>query len=110
MMGHKICFNGEIWIIIPKLSQLPLLVRSIDTILILSMLRGPYSLLRMLPQRYASQRQPGLPALCSTATTDGKKTTKAVIFDMGGVLVPSPLLMFKGKIFVTINDKPLKFL
>ena len=22
MMGHKICFNGEIWIIIPKLSFL----------------------------------------------------------------------------------------
>ena len=25
MMGHKICFNEEIWIIIPKLSLLPFL-------------------------------------------------------------------------------------
>ena len=24
MMGHKICYYGEIWIIIPKLSSLPL--------------------------------------------------------------------------------------
>ena len=28
MMGHKICFYGEIWIIIPKLSLLPLLIWS----------------------------------------------------------------------------------
>ena len=28
MMGHKICFEGEIWIIIPKLSLLPLLIWS----------------------------------------------------------------------------------
>ena len=28
MMGHKICFYGEIWIIIPKLSLLPLLILS----------------------------------------------------------------------------------
>ena len=28
MMGHKICFYGEIWLIIPKLSLLPLLVWS----------------------------------------------------------------------------------
>ena len=27
-MGHKICFNGEIWLIIPKLSLLPLLIWS----------------------------------------------------------------------------------
>ena len=26
MMGHKICFYGEIWLIIPKLSLLPLLM------------------------------------------------------------------------------------
>ena len=26
MMGHKICFSGEIWLIIPKLSLLPLLI------------------------------------------------------------------------------------
>ena len=28
MMGHNIHFNGEIWIIIPKLSRLPLLIWS----------------------------------------------------------------------------------
>ena len=28
MMGHKICFYGEIWLIFPKLSLLPLLIRS----------------------------------------------------------------------------------
>ena len=28
MRGHKICFNGEMWIIIPKLSMLPLLIWS----------------------------------------------------------------------------------
>ena len=28
MMGHKICFYGEIWLIIPKLSPLPLLIWS----------------------------------------------------------------------------------
>ena len=28
MMGHKICFYGEIWLIIPKLSLLPLLMWS----------------------------------------------------------------------------------
>ena len=28
MMGHKICFYGEIWRIIPKLSLLPLLIWS----------------------------------------------------------------------------------
>ena len=28
MIGHKICFYGEIWITIPELSQLPLLSRS----------------------------------------------------------------------------------
>ena len=28
MMGHKICFNGKIWKIIPKLSLLPLLIWS----------------------------------------------------------------------------------
>ena len=26
MMGHMICFYGEIWLIIPKLSLLPLLI------------------------------------------------------------------------------------
>ena len=26
MMGHKICFSGEIWLIIPKLSLFPLLI------------------------------------------------------------------------------------
>ena len=28
MMGHKVCFYGEIWQIIPKLSLLPLLIWS----------------------------------------------------------------------------------
>ena len=28
MMGHKICFYGEIWLIIPKLSLLLLLIWS----------------------------------------------------------------------------------
>ena len=28
MMGHKICFNEEIWIVIPKLSLLLLLIWS----------------------------------------------------------------------------------
>ena len=26
MMGRKICFHGEMWVIIPKLSLLPLLI------------------------------------------------------------------------------------
>ena len=30
MMGHKICFYGEIWLIISKLSLLPLLIWSTD--------------------------------------------------------------------------------
>ena len=30
MMGHKIWFYGEIWLIIPKLSLLPLLIWSTD--------------------------------------------------------------------------------
>ena len=30
MMGHKICLNGKIWKIIPKLSLLPLLIWSTD--------------------------------------------------------------------------------
>ena len=30
MMGHKTCFHGEIWLIIPKLSLLPLLIWSSD--------------------------------------------------------------------------------
>ena len=29
-MGQKICFNREIWLIIPKLSLLPLLIWSTD--------------------------------------------------------------------------------
>ena len=35
MMGHKICFKGEIWLIIPKLSLLPLLIWTTDLINIL---------------------------------------------------------------------------
>ena len=31
MMAHKICFNGEIGLIIPKLSLLPLLIWSIES-------------------------------------------------------------------------------
>ena len=61
------------------------------------MLRSPYSLLRMLPQRCSIFRQPGLPALYTTAANDEGKKTSAVIFDMGGVLLPSPLLLFKSK-------------
>ena len=35
MMGHKICLNGEIWLIIPKLSLLPFLIWSTgETVLI----------------------------------------------------------------------------
>ena len=26
MMGHKICFSGDLWTIIPKLSLLPFLI------------------------------------------------------------------------------------
>ena len=32
MMDHKILFSGEMWIIIPKLSPLPLLMWSTDGI------------------------------------------------------------------------------
>ena len=32
MMGHKVCFYGEILLIIPKLSLLPLLIWSNDYI------------------------------------------------------------------------------
>ena len=35
MMGHKICFHGEIWLVIPKLSLLPL-NRSADPLDIVS--------------------------------------------------------------------------
>ena len=28
MVGHTICFNGEIWLIIPKLSLFPLVIQS----------------------------------------------------------------------------------
>ena len=34
MMGHKICFYEEIWIIIPKLSHLPLLIWSSDLVVL----------------------------------------------------------------------------
>ena len=34
MMGHKICFYGEIWLIIPKLSLLPLLIWSIGHVVV----------------------------------------------------------------------------
>ena len=39
--GHKICFNGEISLIIPKLSLLPLLIWStgVDNIFILTLSR-----------------------------------------------------------------------
>ena len=30
MMGHKICFNTEMWLIIPKLALLPLLIWSAE--------------------------------------------------------------------------------
>ena len=30
MIGHKICFNGEILMIIPKISVIPLLICSTD--------------------------------------------------------------------------------
>ena len=30
MIGHKICFYGEMWLIIPKLSLLPLLIWSTE--------------------------------------------------------------------------------
>ena len=33
MMGHKICLSTEIWIIIPKLSLLPLLSGALVTML-----------------------------------------------------------------------------
>ena len=62
------------------------------------MLRGPYSLLRMLPRRCCVSGQPGLPALCTTAVNNDGKKTSAVIFDMGGVLLPSPLLLFKSRL------------
>ena len=66
------------------------------------MLRGPYGVLRMLPRRCCVSGQPGLPALCTTATNNDGKKTSAVIFDMGGVLLPSPLLLFKSR-FITIQ-------
>ena len=34
MMGHKICFCGEIWLIIPKLSLLSLLIWSTVNVLL----------------------------------------------------------------------------
>ena len=33
MMGHKICFSGEIWLIIPKLSLLSSLTWSTITVI-----------------------------------------------------------------------------
>ena len=44
MVGHKICFYGEMWLIIPKLSLLPLLIWSteggIDILGIVSLVSG----------------------------------------------------------------------
>ena len=44
MMGHKICFHGEIWLIISKLSLLPLLIWSFEV---------PYSTASILVNKYA---------------------------------------------------------
>jgi hypothetical protein len=36
-----------------------------------------------------------MPAFLATAAS-GKTETRAVIFDMGGVILPSPMLIFQG--------------
>ena len=38
MMGHKICFNGKIWKIIPNFFPLPLLIWSTGTVFTLMVL------------------------------------------------------------------------
>ncbi|XP_052813055.1 acyl-CoA dehydrogenase family member 10-like [Mya arenaria] len=55
----------------------------------------PVSLLRMLPWRHTHRGLRGAPAMLSTAA-GGRKETQAVIFDMGGVILPSPLALFKS--------------
>ncbi|WAR10505.1 ACD10-like protein [Mya arenaria] len=49
----------------------------------------------MLPWRHTHRGLRGAPAMLSTAA-GGRKETQAVIFDMGGVILPSPLALFKS--------------
>ena len=55
MMGHKICFYGGIWLIIPKLSLLPLLIRSQASVevsceFLRDLQTKPYHVLRLLQE------------------------------------------------------------
>lgn len=59
------------------------------------MFKPPVSFLKMLPWKRINVNQSGMPAMLSTAASE-KRKAKAVIFDMGGVMLPSPLRVFKG--------------
>ena len=55
MMGHKICFYGGIWLIIPKLSRLPLLIQSQASVevsceFLRDLQTKPYHVLRLLQE------------------------------------------------------------
>lgn len=67
-----------------------------------SMLR-PVPWLRMLPWKQSARGQIGAIAMMSTGAQGpgssrgaGQRETRAVIFDMGGVILPSPLHLFKS--------------
>ena len=51
MMGHKICFYGEIALLIPKLSLLPLLIWSTDLFMKSSKFDAADTKYSKLPQR-----------------------------------------------------------
>ena len=52
----------------------------------------------MISQPWKSVARPGMAATMSQQSVDRDRPKyKAVIFDMGGVLLPSPFEMFRGK-------------
>ncbi|XP_053385750.1 acyl-CoA dehydrogenase family member 10-like [Mercenaria mercenaria] len=67
------------------------------------MFRPPVAFFRMLPWQHLNAQQRGMPAFLATAASE-KKETKAVIFDMGGVILPSPMLLFQD--FERSNNLP----
>ncbi|XP_060605115.1 acyl-CoA dehydrogenase family member 10-like isoform X1 [Ruditapes philippinarum] len=67
------------------------------------MLRPPAAFFRMLPWQHLRAQQRGMPA-CLTTAASGKTETRAVIFDMGGVILPSPMLIFQD--FERQNNLP----
>ena len=61
-----------------------------------SMLRPVNSVLKMFPRQPVTSRWPAVPALQYTSS-QSSQPTQAVIFDMGGVILPSPMFVFRGE-------------